>query len=88
MKMLHECRSAYVLSDTWVLQFNGGIYFLILPRKGQGQANLGQISTFQNFLSWPVLSHDSKNVIYFHARQLEMPNVLFSEVTSSPLLGF
>ena len=50
MKMLHECRAAHVLSDTWELQFNGGIYFLILPRKGQGQANLGQISKFQIFL--------------------------------------
>ena len=46
MKMLHECRAAHVLSDTWELQFNGGIYFLILPRKGRGQANLSQISFF------------------------------------------
>ena len=46
MKMMHECRAAHVLSDIWELQFNGGIYFLIWLRKGQGQANLGQISFF------------------------------------------
>ena len=50
IKMLHECRAAQVLSDIWELQFNGSIYFLIWPRNGQGQANLGQISNFHIFL--------------------------------------
>ena len=92
MKMLHECRAAHVLSDTWELQFNGGIYFLILPRKGQGQANLGLISKFQIFLQKRLVLASFvsgfQKRIYFHARRLDMPNVLFSKVTSSPLLGF
>ena len=53
------------------------------PRKGQFQVKLGQIGSnfkIQNFLtktclSYPVLHHDSKNVIHFYVRQLEMPKV-------------
>ena len=66
------------------------------PRKGQYKVKLGQKrSNFQNqnfhlktCLSCPVLSQDSKNVIYFYVRQLEMPKIAFQKVTSSPLPGF
>ena len=50
MQMFHNCREANVLCDIWELKFNGGIYFLISPRKGPGQANLGQISKLWIFL--------------------------------------
>ena len=51
------------------------------PRKGQYNVKIGQIrSNFQsqNFLpitclSCPASSKNSKNVIYFYVRQLEMP---------------
>ena len=46
---------------------------------------LGQVSMLffiKVFLAWPVSSWDSKNVIYFHVRKLEMPKnyVLKSDV--------
>ena len=55
------------------------------PRKGPLQVKLGQIwSNFktQNFLtqvylSCAVLSQNSKNVVYFYLRQLEMPKISF-----------
>ena len=58
-------------------------------RSGQFRSNF-KISNFltKNMLVWPVLSQDSKNIIYRHARQLEMLKVAFSEVTSSPLFGY
>ena len=57
------------------------------PRKGQYKVKLGQKrSNFQNQnfllktnLSCPVLSQDSKNVIYFYVRQLEMPKIAFQK---------
>ena len=45
-----ECSEAHVLCDIWELKFSDGIYFLIWPRKGQGQANLDQTSKFKIFL--------------------------------------
>ena len=57
------------------------------PRKGQYKVKLGQkMSNFQNqnfhlktCLSCPVLSQDSKNVIYFYVRQLEMSKIAFQK---------
>ena len=57
------------------------------PRKGQLQVKLGQIRSnfkIQNFLtkiclSCADLSQDSKNVIYFYVRQLEMPQNAFQK---------
>ena len=52
------------------------------PRKGEFQVNKSNKVKFQNqnfltktCLSYPMLSQDSKNVIYFYLRQLEMPNM-------------
>ena len=39
-------------------------------------------------LSSLVLSQDSKDVVCFHVRQLEMPKSLLKQVTSAPLPGF
>ena len=55
------------------------------PRKGQLQVKLRKIRSnfkIQNFLrkvclSCAVLSHNSKNVIYFYVRQLEIPKIAF-----------
>ena len=66
------------------------------PRKGQNEDKLGQImSNFpnQNFLpktwlSCPVSSQDSKNVIYFNVQELGMQKMAFQIETSSPLPGF
>ena len=41
--------------------------------------------TYKNMLSSPALSQDSKNVIYFIARQLKMPKTAYKKVTSLPL---
>ena len=57
------------------------------PRKGQLQVKLGQIRSnfkIQSFLTktWLIcadLSQDSKNVIYFFVRQLEMPKIAFQK---------
>ena len=62
-------------------------------RKGQNKVKPGQKrSNFQNqifltktCLSRLVLSQDQKRVIYFYVRQLEMPEIAFQKVTSSPL---
>ena len=87
IKMLHECREAHVLCDICQLKFNGGIYFMTdrkRLRSGQFRSNFKILSFLTKpYLSLPVLSQDSKNVIYFHERQLEMPKVAFLEVTSS-----
>ena len=61
------------------------------PRKGQLHVKLGQIRSnfkIQDFLieiclSCAHLSQDSKNVIYFYLRQLEMPKVALKNVISS-----
>ena len=57
------------------------------PMKGQLQVKLCQIRSnfkIQNVfpqicLSYAVLSQDSKNVIYFYVRQLEMPKIAFQK---------
>ena len=57
------------------------------PRKGQVEVKLGQIRSnfkIQNFLakiclSCADVSQDSKNVIYFYVRQLEMPKNAFQK---------
>ena len=63
------------------------LIFKFDPRKGQLQVKLGQIRSnfkIQNFLtkiclSCADLSQDSKNVIYFYVRQLEMPKNAFQK---------
>ena len=42
----------------------------------------------ETYLSYKVLSQDSKNVIYFYLRQLQKPKIAFKKVTSSPLSVF
>ena len=64
--------------------------FLFDPRKDQGQVKIRRISKLQIFLqtmtiSCPVLSHGSKNGIYFNVKQLKMPQHVFKEETSSSL---
>ena len=57
------------------------------PRKGQYKVKPGQTRSNlqnQNFLPksclfYPVLSQDSKNVIYIYLRQLEMPKIEFQK---------
>ena len=63
------------------------LIFKFDPRKGQLQVKLGQIRSnfkIQNFLtkiylSCADLSQDSKNVIYFYVRQLEMSKNVFQK---------
>ena len=63
------------------------LIFKFDPRKGQLQVKLGQIRSnfkIRNFLtkiylSCADLSQDSKNVIYFYVRQLEMPKNAFQK---------
>ena len=63
------------------------LIFKFDPRKGQLEVKLGQIrsnSKIQNFLTKICLScadlyQDSKNVIYFCVRQLEMPKNAFKK---------
>ena len=43
---------------------------------------------WKTYLSCPVLSQDSKNVICFILRPLEIPKIEFKVVTSLPLPGF
>ena len=85
MKVSQECHATHVLLSfgtqnpmvTFIFKFN--------PRKGQSHVKLDQICSYfrnQNFLtetwlSCPVLSQDSKNVIYFGLRQSEMPKIVF-----------
>ena len=61
--------------------------FRFHTRKGQYKVKLGQKrSNFQNqnfilkpCLSCPVLSQDSKYVIYFYVRQLQIPKIAFQK---------
>ena len=72
------------------------LFFKFDARKDQLQVKLGQIRSnleIQNFLtriclSFEDLSQDSKNVIYFYVRRLEMPKKHLKNVTSSPLPAF
>ena len=85
--MLFNCRVAHVLwsfgTQNSMVTFN----FKFDPRKGQLQVTIGQIwSNFKirNFitkacLSCAVSSQDSKNVIYFYLRHLEMPKIAFKK---------
>ena len=68
------------------------------PRNGQFQVKLGQIRSnfkIQDFpsktcLSCKVLSQDSKTVIYFYVRQLEMPKIALQKcdvITSTRFFG-
>ena len=58
--------------------------FLLDHRKDQGQVSLGQIliSKISCKTGTPrsALSQDSKNVIYFDVRRLEMPGIMFRKV--------
>ena len=68
------------------------LIFIFDPSSGQVQAITGQISKlktfFQTYLSYPVLSQDSKNVICFDVRQLGMSKNAIQKVTLSPLPSF
>ena len=71
--MLHICRATHVLSVIWNAEYDGGIHFRFDPSIGQYKVKLGQKRPdFQDqnlllkiFLSYPILSQDSKNATYF-----------------------
>ena len=93
IKMPQECRATYVLWAIWKQKPIAIFLCKFDPRKGQFQINIGLIRSnfqIQNFLlktclSYPLLSQDSRNVIYFYVRQLEMPKIAFKNVTLSRL---
>ena len=78
-------RATHVLWVIWDVKTIVTLISKFDPRKGQFQVILGKIrSNFKTkkfltktCLSFPVLSQDSKNVIYFYVRQLEMPKIAF-----------
>ena len=85
--MLCKCRATHVL---WVIsdaEFHGDIHFKAWPeeRSISGQTRVKKVRfKIQNFLtkvclSCEVWSQDSKNVIYFHVRHLEMPKIAFQK---------
>ena len=80
----------------WVIshvEFDGDTHFHIWPKVrsslGQKRSNFKKSKfPFKTYLSCPVLSQDSKNVICFVVRQIEIPKIKCKKVTSLPLLGY
>ena len=74
MKIWHEYRATHVSWVIWNVEFDGDTHFLIWPNvrssSGQGRSNSEtQKILFKTYLSGPVLSQDSKDVICFDVRQ-------------------
>ena len=44
MKILHRCRATHAVGVIWDVEYDGIIYFLFDPRKGQSKVKLVQIS--------------------------------------------
>ena len=84
MKMLHVCRAAHVLWVIWNAEYDGGIHLRLDLRKGQYKVKLGQKSSnFHNqnchlktCLSCPVLSQDSRNVIFLRTAIRNVKNCI------------
>ena len=86
--MLHECRATHVICVIWDAEDDGNIPLLNLTEvnvdfrsiSGQIRSNI-KIQKFltKTYKSYPVLCHDTKNVIFYYLRQLKMPKIAFKK---------
>ena len=76
MRMLYECIAAHVLWIIWDAECDGDIRFWIKPEE---RPILKFKILFHPYLPCPILCQDSKNIIYFDARLLEMPIIRFKK---------
>ena len=66
MKIWHECRVTHVLWVIWHVEFDVDTHYYIRPKVRSKRSNFeNQDFLLKTYLSCPLLSQDSKNVIFF-----------------------
>ena len=73
----------HALRVIWDIECDGGIHFYLTRQNGQSHVKIvPHLKSFltKRCLSYPVLFPDSKNVIFFRVRRLELPKIAFQKL--------